>query len=131
MGQRRLSTFPGRLEATDGEGSSPAANDLEEPELATWQKSWVKQNPGRSLSEMPAEEPKFNPDNFDPLSVMTGGVSLIVLAAALWLANTAAELRNLTPEELQARFGDEIDLQSGASVVPPAYLPAPGLQDYM
>jgi hypothetical protein len=88
-----------------------------EPEvkLESWQKSWVRQNPGRPLSEMPKEEPKFNPDNFGFLSIVTGGVSFLVLFGTLWLANFASELRNMSPEQLEARFGSDISVEPSAT----------------
>jgi len=106
----------------EAEGHTP-------PELERWQKSWIRQNPGRPLGEMPAEEPKFNPDNFDPLSIATGGVSLLALAAALWLANAAAELRNLSPEELNARFGDDPNFPAPAAAPMAPSPAAPSLSD--
>eukprot|EP00873_Tetraselmis_striata_P014442 jgi/Tetstr1/434706/TSEL_002533.t1 len=105
-----------RASGDDGEEKASSSTEDAEPELESWQKSWVRQNPGRSLSEMPAEEPKFNSDNFGTLSILTGGVSFLALAGALWLAQTAQELRSMSPEELAARFGD--DLPSEASGMP-------------
>ena len=110
-------------------GDDDKATEEPEKELEGWQKSWVRQNPGRPLTEMPSEEPKFNPDNFGFLSIATGGVSFLVLFGTLWLANFASELRNMSPEELEARFGSDIssdDSSTSALADAPA---APSLSD--
>lgn len=58
--RQRVVILRPRASGDDGEEKASSSTEDAEPELESWQKSWVRQNPGRSLSEMPAEEPKFN-----------------------------------------------------------------------
>uniref|UniRef100_A0A7S1XA27 Uncharacterized protein n=1 Tax=Tetraselmis chuii TaxID=63592 RepID=A0A7S1XA27_9CHLO len=127
-GHRRYLVRTGATEGSNDSGDGKPSSSVEpaaEPELETWQKSWVRQNPGRPLSEMPSEEPKFNSDNFGALSIATGGVSFLALGAALWLAQQAQELRSLSPEELAARFGDDLPQEASGlpSGAPPVSAP--------
>ena len=110
-----------------------AGEDVEEaevlpPALEAWQKEWLKQNPGKTAADLPSSEPTWNADNLSPLSLATGGVSFVVLAGALWVANLFGELRSLSPEELEARFGDApADTQSSSAAPAAAAAAAPDL----